>query len=789
MSSAGALAGARILDVGGPLTAYCTRILTDLGAEVVVVEPRGGESSSDASPTSIGPADEGLLDAYYYAGPRLDVDWWTTDGQARLAELGAETDVVVIAPTKRRPLWGWAPETRSLTWAPPTAVVLSLTPFGLTGPCRDWRATPMVSFAMGGRMLRVGEVEGPPLSIPGRQQWDEAGAHAALAIAAALHSGESRPNGLIDLAVHEIAAAQDAIVEQYSVMGSPPHNRVETIGIPPTGAYDCVDGRLDISAHQLHHWDAFLVMLGNPESLNEPSLRDPHLRQLIFDGLREEIQALLAHRSCDEMVERGQAAGLPCSKLQTATAFFRDPHVVARGTFVSTPGPDGALHDMPGPGFRSTPSIVRERTSTPARRARDEASSSMAPRSAERESGGTSTADGGPLAGLRVLSLGLFIAGGMPGSYLGQLGADVVKVESRSHPEVLRNPVYAYGGPVAVEPCGVTTTIQHVILNTSTRNLSLEISSAEGAALFHRLVRKADVVIENFRDGVLDRWGCGFERLLEENPRLVMTSISGYGRSGPRASHLAYASNICNFTGLTHAWSGRTHVMHCDYVAAQHAAIATVSAVRSARAGGRGIHVDVSQIEAVAAIMPEVMIEASVHGRDVVPGNVVTSSTLSGVYRSTGADAWVAVDVEDLSDWNVLCTVLDRPDLRTSGESGAPNVVDLDLALRAWIESRTAHTATLLLQAAGLAAGPVQSSEDVWRDPQLRSRGAFADQVHPDLGTFTSIASPYRSMRATGATRPASRLGQDTVDILGEWLDLSALEVDALIDTGVIFQS
>ena len=791
----GVLAGVRVLDVAGPIAAYCTRILTDLGAEVVMVEPPDGDRLRRIPPFRDGAeaGEDSLLFGYYRAGQRsvtLDLD--TARDRDQLEALGVDADVVIVSPRPHEPLPGWDPASQTLAWAADDAVVCALTPFGLTGPHRGWRATSMTSFAMGGTMSRVGPIEGLPVTVPGRQQWDEAGIHAALAVLAALHARPRAGGQLVDIAVHQIAVARDMVIERYSATGMDPEGRKVPLGIPPNGTFACADGRFEVAAFQLHHWDAFLEMLGHPEELSEPALADPMTRRLVFDGVLEVIDRLVAHRSRDELVELGQRAGLPCSVQNTPTGFVADPQLAAREAFVATPISGGTTVLMPGPGFHAEPPLTVDRALWPPAPARDQAASGWTTRAARHEPSGTrvaSGATGGPLAGVRVLTFGAFAAGATVGCLLAELGADVVKIEARSRPEVLRTPAHAIGGS-ATEPSGVTNTLLYASFNRGARNLSLEMGSEEGRALFRRMLPAVDVVIENFGVGVLDRWGCGFDTMLERNPRVVLTSLSGYGRTGPYASYLAYGQNISSFAALTYAW-GRSHTTHSDYISGEHAALATVAALRQAQATGSGVHVDVAHTEALAAIMPGLLLDALVNDCDLPPpGNAVAGSLLSGVFPAVGHEAWVAIELEAVDDWNHACSVVERDDLVIRvGADATEGHQQLDAALTEWCAGWTSHTAVHLLQKAGIAAGVVQTPEDVWRDPQLRAVGAIVELDQPDLGTYSSWGNPYRfAVTKPGPSQPGARLGGHTSAVLQDWLGMGDGEIDALIAAGVVFQ-
>jgi crotonobetainyl-CoA:carnitine CoA-transferase CaiB-like acyl-CoA transferase len=244
--------------------------------------------------------------------------------------------------------------------------VCALTPFGLTGPARDFRTTAFISYAMSGCAHRAGPATGPPLMVPGQQQWDEASIHAAVAVMAALRVRDRGEGGqLIDLAVHEVGAAKDFLVERYDVEAMGAWGRAVHVGIPPTGRWECADGILDIGAHQRHHWDAFLEMAGHPEELSEPALADAVLRRELHDGLAEVVAGVMAARTRAEAFSAGQRAGLPCSPLNTPAEFVADDQPRARGIFQLTEKEGVGAFAAPWRWVHSAPELISLRRPAP----------------------------------------------------------------------------------------------------------------------------------------------------------------------------------------------------------------------------------------------------------------------------------------------------------------------------------------------------------------------------------------------------------------------------------------
>ena len=264
------LEGVRVLDVSSQLGAYCSRLLADLGADVIKVEPPEGDALRTRPPfaDSRQSPEHSLMFATYHANKRgITLDTTSDLALPALAKLGATADVVVISPTREAPLVGFDWDRQELSWATADAVVASVTPFGLTGPMRHWRSTAFLSYAMSGSMHRVGHPDSPPLSIPGEQQWDEAGLYAAIGVLAALRVRSQVGGQLLDLAVHEVAASKDYSIARYDVYGLAEWGRNVPVGFPPTGTWRCRDGDFDISCYQPHHWGAFLKMLDHPPEI------------------------------------------------------------------------------------------------------------------------------------------------------------------------------------------------------------------------------------------------------------------------------------------------------------------------------------------------------------------------------------------------------------------------------------------------------------------------------------------------------------------------------------------
>jgi crotonobetainyl-CoA:carnitine CoA-transferase CaiB-like acyl-CoA transferase len=388
------------------------------------------------------------------------------------------------------------------------------------------------------------------------------------------------------------------------------------------------------------------------------------------------------------------------------------------------------------------------------------------------------------LADRRVLTFGAFVAGNTAALILAELGMDVVKIESRVRPEALRN-TFFLDHPDTREPSGVPTTALYGGLARSVRSVAIELGAAGGPEVFRRLAAAADVVVENFRPGVLDRFGCGFDDLHAVNPRLSMLSISGYGGTGRRSTYAAYATNISNHVGLSSAW-GHTHGYHFDYVAGYHGALGVLGALRQTEVTGTGVHLDLAQVEAGASVMMPILVDRLATGADYQRrDNVVPGSVLSAVVPCAGADRWLAVEAVNGADWERLCAVLEVP---PPSETSRADIDGVRAALSDWASTRTPYQAAHVLQRAGVAAAPVQDASDLARDPQLRARGFIVEIDHPDLGRIEYPGAVERTVRPSGGVKgPVPRLGEHTREVLAEWAGIHRVEADELAKQGAIW--
>ena len=507
--------------------------------------------------------------------------------------------------------------------------------------------------------------------------------------------------------------------------------------------------------------------------------------------MSEIVASLLAPRSRYELFDRGQRVGLPVGLLEHARAVRRRRSARrARDFFVDLGRNETGPLRAPGPAVRTVPALFM--TAAPAPLLDEHGPRLRVEARSRRMVQAVTGADASPhpLDGVRVLSLGEFVAGNYTAQILASLGAEVVKVESFSRPSVVRTQAFNDTPTLAIEPSGVTNTPMYASFSRGMLGLAIEMGTDEGRLVFRRLASVSDIVVENFGASVMTKWGCSYDDLLQHNSRLVMASLSGYGRTGPRKSYLAYGSNIANFTGIGEVWW--TNPTYGDFLTAAHTVVAILAARRHASATGEGVLIDASQVEVVASMAASLYLDVLVNGENEDAAHRSpdgAESLFRQVFACTGEDRWAVVEATTLEEWNGVCNVVGRADLRaTTIDDAGAHRAELSDALDEWAAVRTTLSVAHLLSLADVPAASVANTEESYHDRQLQYRHFPTFVDHPDIGFMSSPGTPYRlSVTPAGFGRLGPRVGQHTREVLRRWADMSDADVDALVAAGVAF--
>lgn len=747
------LAGMRIVDMArGPLAA-AARLLAELGAEVIRVEPRAGDLDRDAAP---------ILDG-------LDLGWATHQTSKRITSLDprdaafdallGEADVLIetTAPGSAAHV-ALDPARRAARH--PTLIVLSLSDFGQHGPWATWQATDAVLHALTGGLSRSGLPGREPLLPPGDLMLETAAAQAAyVALVAFMQRLRDGRGDHIDMSVLE--AGMSALDPAFGIAGSAQsgvpawkmsrdrHDERHRYPIIP-----CADGYVRLCVLAPRQWRGMWEWMGRPASFADPAWEKLPTRFRSPD-LIPAFARFFADKTRAEIEEQGVAHGVPVAGLLTLEEAVATPQMIARGAFTTidlAPGrrvtvPDGTITiDGRRAGVRHAPRPAAQ----PVR--------FVTPRGTWQAPAAGPTAR--PLEGIRVLDMGIIVVGAETGRLLADQGADVVKVENGAFPDGQRQ-------SRDNAPVSLTFAAGH----RNKRGLSIDLRSDAGKALFERLVGEVDVLVSNFRPGTLDALGFSIERLRAINPRLVTVDSSAFGATGPWSRRLGYGPLVRCSAGLALQWvypgepesfaDGVT--VYPDHVAARIGTIGVLALLIRRWRTGEGGSASVSQAEVMLGHMAS-RIAAMSAGIAAPPRDPA-----AGVYPAAGEDEWVVVSP------------------RSPREETAIEQVTGGVALADWTRERPAGEAAATLQAAGVPAGMMLRAMELPDAPQFAALGTFRNVSHPLLeGRFKVEGAAARWRVPVPDQRPAPRIGEQSAEVLADWLALPPHEIERLLDDGVI---
>jgi len=364
-----------------------------------------------------------------------------------------------------------------------------------------------------------------------------------------------------------------------------------------------------------------------------------------------------------------------------------------------------------------------------------------------------------PLSGIRVLDLTMAWAGPYAARLLGDMGAEVIKVESTGNWDVMRS-LHLLGRDVerGYNKAGI---FNH--LNRNKLGCALDLSQPRGRDLFLRLVARSDAVIESYRADVMDGLGLSYQVLRQARPDIILVSMPGHGRDGPEAGHIAYGTHVeqlaglVSLTGYPDRGPHKSGVSYGDPVAGIAAAAALCAALLYRRRTGKGRWVEVAQRESMASLIGEFFVAFSMNGlpagqaghQPPLLGNRHRSMAPHGCYPCAGKDRWLAIAVGSDAEFAALCRVMGRPELAADPRfadvvSRHRHQAEIDEAISAWTKERSPQEAAQALQDAGVAASPVNSVADLMEDLHLRERGFFERTAHAEAGVWEMDGVPWR---------------------------------------------
>jgi crotonobetainyl-CoA:carnitine CoA-transferase CaiB-like acyl-CoA transferase len=767
------LGGLRVLelatDVAGP---YATKLLADAGADVVKVEhPDGGDPMRRWTACGVEPGGDSALFRFLNASKRsVAFDWRDAAGRARLFELVAGADLVV--------------ESEGLAWQEVSALstrtsLVSISPFGRSGPWRDRPATEFTVQAWAGATAIRGTVERPPIAAGGRLGEWLAGGYAAIGALAAWSATRRTGRGRhVDVSMLEVLHLSMApFATLVASLGAPRSGRtVEIPSIEPAA-----DGYVGFCTITNQQWRDFLVLIERGDLADDAQLAHYFTRNERRHEVYAMIHAWTRRHTVAEIVERATLLRIPVAPIGNGETVAENEQFVARGVYV--PGADSLL--QPRPPYRLGRGTVRPFARAPRL---GEHAPPLEPSWAQQVEPDPGDGAALPFTGLRVLDFTMFWAGPFVGHFLATLGADVIKVESIQRPDGIR---FASTAQPTAERSWEWSAMFHG-MNAGKRGITLDLSRPRGVELARGLVAQCDVLVENFSPRVLDNVGLRYEELARDNPGLVMVRMPAFGLDGPWRDRTGFAQTMEQVSGM--AWvtgyaDGPPLIPRgpCDPLAGMHAVLALLVALEHRRRTGEGQLVESTMVEAALNATADQVLERQAYGRFAGrDGNRGPVAAPQNLYACRGEEQWIAIAVATDAQWAGLGRALGSPawaaDPRFAGvreRRAARDEIDAALASACAAADRDALVDRLL--DAGVPAAPVVHPGLIAENPQVRARGFLERVAHPVAGSHEVPGLPMRFSDVPHWQRmPAPTLGQHTAEVLRELLGLDDATIEDL---------
>ncbi|WP_419847130.1 CaiB/BaiF CoA transferase family protein [Candidatus Poriferisocius sp.] len=774
--------------IGG---AYTAKLFADAGAEVIKVEPPGGDRlrswSASGSPAG-GDSGDGAFFQFLNAGKRsVVIDLDDSGGRDRFLKLAATADLVV------EDLGSGTIESMGLGHAElseqnPALVLLSISPWGRGGP---WDQRPANEFTLQswvGSTHSRGIPGEMPLGVGGKLgEFLTAANASALGLAALMSARRDNAQGEhVDVSAYEAMTTSFIVYAHLYATYAPESRTGATRSIEIPSIEQAKDGWVGFCTITGQQFKDFCVVIDDPEMADDPKLASGDGRMDNRNEVWERIARYTQAHTVDEIVEKATLLRVPVAPIGDGSRVAQIDHFAERGVYVHNPG-----------GF-TQPRVPYKLSARPSRPVWPAPELGEAGDALLGANGATSraptplparTEPSLPLAGLRVCDLATFWAGPVASCLFSALGADVIKVESIQRCDGMR-----YASGLQREDLWEWSPVTHGA-NTGKRSVTLDLSSDDGLAQVKRLVEMSDIVIENYSPRVVENFGLDWDEVHRLNPNAIMVRMPAFGLDGPWRDRTGFAMTIEQASGLaflTGDPEGRPLVPRgmCDQLGGMHAVFATLLAVEHRAQTGEAQLVEVPLIEAGLNAAAEQVIEWSAYGQLLQrQGNRSPYSAPQGIYAAPGEDRWVVISVDQDAQWPALAHLLGREDwvAWASRDERHAHHDEIDAAISAWVADRDRDAAVDELLEAGVPAAPVISGRESVDNPQLVARGHQQWMDHVVVGRVPYPSFPGRfNGQYHRLGRPAPTLGEHNEEILRDVLGLDASEIARLAEAKVI---
>jgi crotonobetainyl-CoA:carnitine CoA-transferase CaiB-like acyl-CoA transferase len=804
------LSDVRVLDLTRLLPGgFCSLLLADLGAEVLKVEPPGGDAVRRRGPFVGGEPhpDCGVQWIAANLGKHSAVlELNRPEGVERLRALARQADVLIesfVPGTLDSLGLGYG----ALHALNPRLVVCSITPFGQGTAKR--RGSDLTVLAASGNLFMTGDADRPPVRCSMPVTHLHGGAEAAAGVLFALWQRDRTGQGQhVDVSLQELMLMPNmshpaqAWVQGYRGQRSGNANRVGDTIQPEI--WPCKDGFVSFALRGGPARIPGLVAI--TRYLDEHGMAPPVLKerdwtkhnsnlltQAEVDAIAAPFAAFFKTKTMQELYDAACERRLMLAPANTEREVLGSRQLRARAYFSELAPPRGRGERLSFPARFAAFPLARIGERAPSL---DDAAGFTTPGDATQR--GTHNAERGTVPGeaifngLKIVEFGAGAAAPLATRYFADQGATVIKIESRQRPDFLRTLRDDGSGKL-------DSSLFFACLNPNKLSAGLNMKDPRAIALAKRLIGWADVVIENFAPGVMQKWGLDYDALAADYPGLIMVSTCLWGQTGPERAYPGFGgqgSALAGFNYLT-GWPDREPLgpfgTITDSISPRFAVVAIAAALLHRNRTGRGTYIDVSQVETGVYGLSDWLLAYSVTGRSCGRiGNRSPHTAPHGVFPCAGDDRWIALAVHSDDDWQRLVRAMGAPAWASTTafatvQGRLDHVDELERRLSEWTSPQDAAQLATELQAAGIDAEPVADMQDLLKDPRLAARQHFNELTHAVIGRHVVEANGLRFSGApTRFTRPAPLLAGDNKEAYCELLGLSEAEFEELAAAGVV---
>ncbi|MBT4518970.1 MAG: CoA transferase [Halieaceae bacterium] len=786
------LEGVRIIDLSSDIAGpYSSKLFVDAGATVIKVEPPGGDKlrAWRASGKPVPEGEDGALFQFLNASKAsIVLDLEQQVDRETLKKMAGTADLIIedFGPGG---LQTFGLSYDELKRDNPALSLISISPWGLTGP---WANRPCTEFtqqcATGSTSFR-GLPDGMPVAAGGRLGEWICGSFAAIAAISAWLSARSTGRGQhVDVSAFE---SMILCLVLYHDLNGYWHGGLQPRSIEIPSIEKAKDGWIGFCTITGQQWVDFCSLIGQPEVGSDEKYLMIGERYQHSEFLKGIIEQWTSKHTVEEIVQLASLMRIPVAPVGNGKNLLDVDHMQERDVFWK----NAAGFSQPRPPYRLGQATALPPGAAPALdQHRESIMAELEQLTATRKPGESPEAVGEllPLKGLRVVDLTAFLAGPFATSVLADLGADVIKVESVQRPDGMR-----FAGAVQNERLWEWSPV-FAGANRGKRGITLRLDNEEGIALLKNLIETADVVIENFSVRVLAQFGLTWDSIHALNPKTILLRMPAFGLDGPWRDHTGFAMTVEQASGL--AWVTGYKDMPvvvrgaCDPVGGVHAVFALLLALENRRSSGEGQLVEVPLIETALNIAAEQVIEYSAYG-ELLGTNENRSSYAApqGIYRCRGEEQFLALAITNDEQWRVLCSLIPQNALlvddKLATAAGRHQWHDeIDEQLNQWMATQDINALETKLLDLGIAAQVLINSHNLMPNEQLIHREFFytLEHIYTGKARYPGLPFNYSLLGSQLPTTPPPVLGQNNDQILGGELHLSEQEIRELRDKAII---